>query len=234
MFKKLAILLLACCFSYQAQSQVLISLLLGDKLNSEDLEFGLDGGFNWSNLNGLEGSSSLRNFNLGFYFDIRMKDQWFFNTGVLVKSRVGADKLTDTNLALLSIEPTGTSGEYKQLINYFYVPALLKYKFKNHIYAAFGPQVGLRNKTWVEFNSDEAGREIRIRENNKDDFSTLDFGLTASTGYQLQQGNGMSIGLKYYLGLVDIYKPDASLKNSSFFVNVTIPIGKGKALKNQE
>ncbi|MCD4788577.1 MAG: hypothetical protein K8R37_01155 [Bacteroidales bacterium] len=33
-----------------SQSQILISLILGDKLNSEGLEFGLEGGFNWSNV----------------------------------------------------------------------------------------------------------------------------------------------------------------------------------------
>jgi len=232
--KKYLVILGFMLFASQAQSQILISLLLGDKLNSDDLEFGLDGGFNWSNLNGLDGSSSLRTFNLGFYFDIRMKNQWFLNTGVLVKSRVGADQLTEANQILIGADDFGNIGEYKQVINYFYVPALVKYKFKNHIYAAFGPQVGLRNKTWIEYNADENGIESRIRQNNKDDFSTLDFGLTATTGYQLKQGEGMSIGLKYYMGLTDIYKPEPNLKNSSFFINVTIPIGKEKELKNQE
>lgn len=219
--------------SYQAQSQVLISLLLGDKLNSNDLEFGLDGGFNWSTMSGLE-ASSLSSFNLGFYFDIRVKNQWFLNTGVLVKSNVGANKLSEADLLLLNADDFGASGDYKQVINYFFVPALIKYKFKNHIYAAFGPQAGLRSRAWIEYDLEENGIETNIKQDNKDDFSRFDFGLAATTGYQLKQGEGMSIGLKYYLGLVDIYKPDASLKNSSFFVNVTIPIGKGKALKNQE
>jgi hypothetical protein len=220
-------------FASQAQSQILISLLLGDKLNSDDLEFGLDGGFNWSNLSDLE-ASSLQSFNLGFYFDIRMKNQWFFNTGVLVKSRVGANELTNADLSLLGANDYGSTGNYKQVINYFYVPALVKYKFKNHVYAAFGPQAGLRNKTWIEYNSDENGVETRIRQNNKEDFSRLDFGLAATTGYQLRQGEGMSIGLKYYMGMTDIYKPEPNLKNSSFFINVTIPIGKEKAPKMQE
>lgn len=231
--KRIYLIFFLAFFTHQAHSQVLISLLLGDKLNSEDLEFGLDGGFNWSTVSGLEGSS-LRAFNLGFYFDIRMKNQWYLNTGVMVKSRVGANKLSQADLVLLDADDFGALGDYKQVINYFYIPALLKYKFKNHIYAAFGPQVGLRNKAWIEYDTEENGIETNIKQDNKDDFSRFDFGLAATTGYQLRQGEGMSIGLKYYLGLADIYKPDASLKNSSFFLNVTIPIGKGKALKNQE
>jgi hypothetical protein len=45
------LLLLLCS---QGQSQVLISILLGDKLNSGQIEFGLDGGFSLSNLTGID------------------------------------------------------------------------------------------------------------------------------------------------------------------------------------
>jgi hypothetical protein len=46
-------------------------------------------------------------------------------------------------------------------------------------------------------------------------------------------GNGMNIGLQYYLGLVDVVIDDASPKqyNRSLYLNVGIPIGKGKAAK---
>jgi len=47
------------------QSQVLISLLFGDKLNSDGLEFGLEGGLNFSKISGLEANKSLRALNLG-------------------------------------------------------------------------------------------------------------------------------------------------------------------------
>src|SRR6476620_5533951 len=77
-----------------ANSQVLISILLGDKLNSGKVEFGLDGGLNWSNIHGLPGANSLTGFNLGFYFDIKLKNPaWMVNTGVIVKSPLGADDL---------------------------------------------------------------------------------------------------------------------------------------------
>ena len=83
---------------FTSQSQVLISLLLGDKLNSEALEFGLEGGLNWTQISGMETKNFSRKWNLGFYFDIRMKNQWFLYTGVLVKSNFGVDKLTDGDL----------------------------------------------------------------------------------------------------------------------------------------
>ena len=51
-----------------ANGQVLISLLLGDKLNSGKVEFGLEGGVNYPNMRGLSGGSMKGAFNLGFYF----------------------------------------------------------------------------------------------------------------------------------------------------------------------
>ena len=55
------------------QSQVLISLLFGDKLNSETIKFGLDGGANFSSISGIGSQRMLINWNLGFYFDFMLK-----------------------------------------------------------------------------------------------------------------------------------------------------------------
>jgi hypothetical protein len=76
----------------KANSQVLISLLLGDKLNTEKLKFGLDGGVNFSNISNIDPSKYRPNFNLGFYFDFLLKKDrnWYVHTGVLVKSSMGA------------------------------------------------------------------------------------------------------------------------------------------------
>src|SRR5215217_7107665 len=87
-------LLLATTFllcGFTSNSQVLISILLGDKLNSGKIEFGLEGGVNWSTIQNLDGAKRLTGFNLGFYFDIKLKNpSWMLNTGVIVKSPMGA------------------------------------------------------------------------------------------------------------------------------------------------
>ena len=214
-----------------SQSQVLISLLLGDKLNSDKLEFGLEGGMNWSNTSGFESNDYARFFNLGFYFDIQMKEQWRFYTGVLVKSNVGVDNLTDNDLGVLGATKWDSIGEYKQVINQFMVPALIKYNFKNHFYVEAGPQFGLRFKGFVEFNADNGDIEARTREDNKDMLQKLDVGLTAGLGYKLMKGQGWTIGAKYYYGFVDAYKNIPGTKSSSINLKVNIPIGKGAAKK---
>ena len=67
--KKLLFFIGIVFISTTAQSQILITLLFGDKLNSDRMEFGLEGGLNFSNISGFENDAYLSKFNLGFYFD---------------------------------------------------------------------------------------------------------------------------------------------------------------------
>jgi hypothetical protein len=96
MKKILIIIFLA--LSIGVKSHILISLLLGDKLNSDGLEFGLEGGINFSHISGLETDKNGRKWNLCFYFDIRMKNQWSLYTGVLDKSDLGVNSISDQDL----------------------------------------------------------------------------------------------------------------------------------------
>lgn len=220
--------------SVTGQSQVLISLLFGDKLNSDGLEFGLETGVNWSKISDMESSKALAAWNIGFYFDIRLKNQWHLYTGLLVKSKLGLDELSQNDLQLLNTTIYPENGEYSQKANYFIVPALAKYKFSNHMYLEGGPQFGLMHKAWVEYNSDIDGREARIKESNKDMFNKFDAGITVGTGYTLFKGQGITIGAKYYFGLVDVYKDISGTKNSSFFLKVNIPVGSSKKEDKQK
>ncbi len=216
-----------------AQSQVLITLLLGDKLNSDGLEFGLEGGVNWTNISGLETSDYARKWNLGFYFDIRIKNQWSLYTGVLVKSNFGVDKLTDNDLMSLgatdykNIDTIPLTGDYSQKINSFMVPVLIRYKFKNHMYFELGPQFSLLYNSWVEFGSDIEGRDVVVKEYNKDKINKLDAGVMVGVGYTLFKGTGWTFGAKYYYGFVDVFKNVSGTKNSSIYLKLNIPIGAG-------
>ena len=229
--KKYLILLGFLIIGIESQSQVLIALLLGDKLNSDGLEFGLEAGYNWSNISGLETSKSLPAFNLGLYFDIRLKNQWYLYTGVLVKTTLGVDKLTTNDLDFLQTEFLEYEGDYSQKIKYFLVPVLAKYKFKKHIYIEGGPQFGLMYDAYVEFNSDVEGKSARIRDDNKDMINRLDAGIMGGFGYTLLRGMGISFGVKYYYGFVNVYKGESGTNNNTLFLKLNIPIGAEKKPK---
>jgi hypothetical protein len=207
-------------------------MLFGDKLNSDGLEFGLEAGYNWSSISELEADKSLSSFNLGFYFDIRLKNQWNLYTGVLVKAKMGDNELTSNDLAFLDITPNEEAGTYSQKINYFVVPALIKYNFKNRMYLEAGPQFSLMHKAWVEFNSDNDNRSIRIKDFNKDKINKFDAGVAIGTGYKLMADTGMTVGIRYYYGFTNVYKDVSGTNNSSLFLKLNIPIGAAKSKEN--
>jgi len=226
------------CAGYLGQSQVLISLLLGDKLNSGQIEFGLDGGWSLANLNGVDPSKGHSNYNLGFYFDFAMKNpSWFFSTGVRVKSTMGAEGIAVYTLNDPDLDKVFAGGSVTRKLNYFNVPIMMKYVFKNKIYVQAGIQTGLRYKgADVFLNSVKDDEDLSYKVDIKKQYHPLDGGLCAGLGYRLVKGNGMNLGLQYYYGLIDVRVSDASPNefNRVLYLNVGIPIGKGKAAAKAE
>jgi len=225
-------------FGLTARSQVLISILLGDKLNSGKIEFGLDGGWSLSTLDGAIGADNHSSYNLGFYFDFKMKNpSWMFNTGVRVKSTMGAEGLTVYSLQDPALDSAFQGGSITRKINYFNVPLTMKYIFQNHFYVQAGGQLGLRYKaTDVFTNTVQEEDDLTYKAPVKNEYHPLDAGLLAGLGYRLVNGNGMNLGIQYYYGLVDVRIGDNTSDefNRTWYVNVGIPIGKGKAMAKEQ
>lgn len=212
-----------------AHSQILISMLFGDKLNSESMEFGLEGGFTFMDIGALDANDRLSGFNLGLYFDIRLQGPWRLYTGFLAKSGYGARGLSEADLALLQATPQGEGGTYSQYINSFQLPAFMEYRFPNRIYAEAGPQFGLMFRSWVQFDSDADGTETRIRIENKEALNTFDVGGAMGFGYRLSPGPaGMTLGLRYYQGFTNAVKGLSGSRNSAIYLKFNIPIGAAK------
>ncbi|HSC52880.1 MAG TPA: outer membrane beta-barrel protein [Phnomibacter sp.] len=224
--------------SLMADSQVLISLIFGDKLNSGNIEFGLDGGYSFSNLKGAVGSNSKGAFNLGFYFDIKTKHpNWMVSTGVVVKGPMGAKGQPVYLLHDPALDSAFKGGSVTTKLNYFYVPVNLKYTFKNRIFLKGGIQMGLINSASDLFlNNVKDEDDLTYKLSRKKDFAALDFGLAAGVGYRISKGMGMNININYYYGLIDVEVDDdkPNVMNQAWYFNVGIPIGKGKAMKKAE
>ena len=236
--KKYSLIIGLLFFVNAARTQVLISILLGDKLNTGKIEFGLDGGANWSTIKNLEGAKSLTGFNLGFYFDFKLKNpSWMLNTGVIVKSNMGADELPVYPIGDPGLDNAFVGGKVTRKINYFNVPVMMKYSFKNHIYTKAGIQLGLRYKGVDEFKNSRIDEDdLKYKVDIKDQYHPLDAGLAFGAGYRLMKGNGMNIGLQYYFGLIDIKIDDSSHNqfNRKLYLTVGIPIGKNPKKKKTE
>ena len=213
-----------------SNAQVLISLLFGDKLNTGTIEFGLDGGLNWTNINGIDQADYLMGWNIGFYFDIKLTDLWMINTGVVVKGNMGSENITVYSLNDPELDNLfSDGGSVTRKLNYFSVPIMIKYKFENNIFVKAGVQLGLMYNGYDTFiksvnEEDDLQHEVNI----KDQYHPLDAGLAFGLGYRLMGGDGMNIGFNYYYGLIDVRIDDSSPSelNQAVYLNVGIPIGK--------
>ena len=238
MFKKLFLILTLSLISINfSHGQVLISLIFGDKLNSDKLEFGLDGGFNWSTISGLDEANLKRGFNLGFYFDIKLQEKFFIHTGVIVKSPMGADGLHPYPLGNNDLDSVLTESTVSRKLRYFNVPVLLMYRFYGPLFVELGPQLGLLAKATDEFTQDVFDKNDLLFINNiRDQYKHIDAGLTGGLGYKFDKGPGMKFGVRYYLGLTELLKenPGDPQRNRSLYLYASIPIGAGKAKAKKE
>jgi hypothetical protein len=216
--------------SFPAQAQLLIVAIFGDELNSGKIEFGLDGGYNRSWYLDKEGAEGLNNFNLGFFFHIKMTENsnGFISTGVHVKSNVGASGMPTYSIGDPDFDNVYAEGELTTKVNVFYVPIMWQQRL-GKVYVEGGIQPGMRYKAYDYFNVEDFGGELEYKKDVRDDYTRLDFGMVGGIGYRLKGGPvSASIGVNYYYGVVDVYKPETyNLKNSSLYVYGRIPIGAG-------
>jgi len=215
-----------------ARGQVIISLLLGDKLNSGKVEFGLDGGINYCWQTGVAYGKALPTFNLGFYFDIKTRHpMWLIHTGVIVKSTLGASGLPVYSLNDPDLDNSFAGGSVERTFNYFNVPFFAKRKFKNNFYLEGGIMLGLFYGGKDTFQSTVNGGDLTYEVDINHLYRTLDAGLGFGIGYRLMGGNGMNLGIRGYQGFVNVleFNPGESVTNQSVYFTVGIPIGAGKA-----
>lgn len=217
-----------------SQAQVLIVAIFGDKLNSDKIEFGLNGGFNRSWYFDREDSEGLNNFNLGFFFHIKMTENstGYISTGVHVKSNVGASGMPTYPIGDSSFDEVYANGELTTQVNVFYLPIMWQQRL-GKVYFEGGIQPGLRTKANDIFEVDDFGGELEFKRDVRDNYTRLDFGVVGGMGYRFKNERiSPSLGLNFYNGLVDVYKPDTQrLQNSSLYAYIRIPIGAGAAEK---
>lgn len=230
--RKFHFLYLLLLFGSISRSQVIISLIFGEKLNSPRIEFGLDGGISLTQLPGLNNSETLRTFNLGFYFDFQFKNPaWMLNVGEMVVSYMGAEGIPPYSLNNSELDSVFKSGSVTRKLSYFNTTVFLKYKFKSNFFVKLGVQACLMNKAYDIFSEsvseeDDLAYKYKIR----DQYKSIDVGPSAGIGYRLMGGNGMNLGLQYYYGMIPILKSTSGPKiyNRCLYINAGIPVGAAK------
>lgn len=218
-----------------SQGQVLITLLLGDKLNSDKLEFGLAGGVDFLNMSNTPDAKMLTDWNLGFYFDFKLDQKLFLHTGVRVKSKMGTGSLEPYSLNNIVLDSAFYGGNVDRKINYFNVPVLIRYRLVDYLHVEGGIQLGLRYTAFDKFSNTIVDEDdLQFTNSIADDLARLDAGAQAGIGYKLKKGTGMTISTDYYYGFVDVNKVlEGSQLNSAIYLDLSIPIGRAKAAKKE-
>ena len=211
------------------KSQVLIALVFGDKLNTPNIEFGLNVGSNVSTLTNYPDAKYKSGFNLGLYFNFKLSDHFYLHPELLFIDRLGskgvdANDLPDPGLDLPSLET------WRDL-NYLTLVFLPRYKLTNQVYFEAGIIGRLLVSADDFYHTQPADKtEQLFKLDVKGETTRMDVGATIGLGYKFGKGDGVNLSLRYSHGFINTTKVagDAKQLNQSFHVQVGIPIGVGK------
>ncbi len=108
---------------------------------------------------------------------------------------------------------------FRNRINYLNIPLMLQFTKGSGFYFEAGPQIGFRLSAKSKFeNPTTSGSGPSTVTDYKSATKGTAFSLGAGAGYEM--GNGLGIGLRYMLGLTDIWETSASLKSNVLSVSL--------------
>ena len=178
------IVILACNFIVQAQQEE-----TSDKSN-----FGIKGGYNLSavSFDGDGETGQRHGFHLGFYGESFVNDNFALQVEFLYSQQ--------------GYEIKNNSGTFTQKLDYINLPLMFKVYPDNNFFLEVGPQVGLaisHKETFdSSFNLFDTSQEFEP--------NNFDWGFNFGGGFKTD--SGVSLGVRYHLGLGDVYD-EGSPKN---------------------
>ena len=178
--------------------------------NAQETKFGVKGGLNVANLTGDEDedNSSKVGFHVGGFVEIKVSD----------KFSVQPELLFSTQGTQAEYSESGVSFKSKINLSYLNIPVMAKYYVAEGFSLEAGPQIGFL--TSAKYKIESEGNEVEA--DGKDDFESVDFGVNFGAGYDFTEN--LSVGLRYNLGLSNVYKTEAGddFKNSNNVFSVSL------------
>ncbi|MBL7473791.1 outer membrane beta-barrel protein [Robertkochia sediminum] len=230
---KYLIVISALFLSIPAQSQLLMGLIFGDDLNSENLEFGLSAGINFANLTNLDGVKTKSGLQLGSYFYYKPKEIHSLHIELLAFNDHGTDNIPTYQLNDTNLDAVLTDATVARTNKYISLNVMYRYRFIDHFYLEAGWSGGILTKAFDQITQIIEDREISIRNDLTDDFNRIETGPIAGVSYKFLKSEGVAVNLFYYHGLTNTLK-GSGIKNRSLRVGASIPIGKKKKQRKME
>lgn len=233
--KKIILFILVSCLFEKGSAQVIISLLFGEKLNTNQLEFGIVVTPVWTDISDLD-AKHRDGLDLGIYFNIHPDRKFFFHIEGIAKGAFGVKSLEPYSLGNDTLNALFASGAVERKIKAFSMPILGRYAITPKFFVEAGIQPDMMLKSKDIFRSTVNDNKLEYTVNISDQITLLDIGVDGGVFYKFSKDQrSMGIGLRYFQGLTDIMKSThGNQLNSAWQLNVSIPIGAGKVNANQK
>ncbi len=223
----LALLLIAGAVQ-PARGQVLISLLLGDKVSSERFHLEFNVGANLADLKGIDDTKLKPGFMLAIGGEWRFAGDFFLQPELMPFYFAGAKDMPTGGLDIPPPLDTLVSNQTaERTLKYFAIPVLIKYgALGRQLHVGVGPQIAFLTSATDKFQG-VINNQITVEEDIEDGLNSTDAGVVFNLSYKMRPSYGTGINLRYYLGLTDIIKdnPGEAVYNRVLSIFLSVAIG---------
>jgi hypothetical protein len=144
-----------------ARSQILIGLLLGEKVTTESFHLGIDIGVGLTNVSGISGTRVRTGLHFGLLGEWRFAERLYLQPGLLPFFNAGADDMPFKDFGLGQLDSLVSNKSATRKLNYVAVPIIVKYGFvQEKLLLGLGPQ--------INFLTSAAGQDGTEHINTKD------------------------------------------------------------------
>ncbi len=187
--------------------------------NAQDIKFGVKAGVNFASLGGdAEDAETRTGLHIGALAEFMLTESFSIQPELLY-SMQGAKSEYSESYTEFGIE-VSESGEEELKLDYIILPIMANYYITEGLSVQVGPQVGflVSAKGEGEYTASAAGmtESESFDEDVKDETSSIDFGVAAGLGYELDMG--VFFQARYYLGLSNVddseFSDDYSIQNN--------------------
>ena len=190
-------------------------------VNAQEVKFGVKGSLSLSNFtgdtNGFDWKSKV-GFNAGGFVEIKFSEKFALQPEVLYSLQGAKIKEEETY-----------NGDYyyyndqKFNLSYINIPVMFKYYVIDKLNIEAGPQIGFLVSAKSKFETIEGFDKYSGKEDVKNSFKSVDFGLNFGAGYDFTEN--ISAGVRYNLGMSNIAKTeegqdDFKVHNNAFSLSV--------------
>lgn len=206
----------------QGQAALLV-LIFGDKVATDNFNFSLKLGANYSIIHGYEDGKNAMSLNFGLVNNIKLTEKLSLIPEFLPMAARGIKDVPllstgDPDLDDLLVDPNSSDRK----LNYIDIPVLLKLKLGDRFSIAAGPQISFLTGATDTYKSSPIDDVILTTELDiKSELNTIDAGAVIDFEYILvppKGGKGINLYIRYGKGFVDLVKESSGTKYTTSMI----------------